>query len=383
MRVLLVSSHGADRSYGGAERYVSDLAAGLRQRGHEVALLSAFPVHDSSAAMTTALHDVDWRHSRVRRYRNHATDWAAEPWPRLTGVVRSSGADLVHTNNLPGLGTGIWEAARMLGIPVVHTIHDYHLLCPRTTLTRRDGAPCAPSALLCGLRTRRLARWAPRVRVAIGVSDHVLARHREFFPESTERRVIVAPLAPLEGPAQGPPGSALATLGYLGALSSIKGVGLLLDAAASLAGLGVAIRVAGAGPMRPDVLASEHVHYEGHVQGSGLAGFLRSCDAGVVPSLWEEPGLTYAVSDWLAAGRPVLATRRGGLPEAGARGGVEFIEGSAGGLVSAIQRLCTAAAWQRLVDAVPAIDNHADVERWIDQHEAAYEAALAGPRKAR
>ena len=30
MRILLVNAHGADRSYGGAERYVHDLRVGLR-----------------------------------------------------------------------------------------------------------------------------------------------------------------------------------------------------------------------------------------------------------------------------------------------------------------------------------------------------------------
>ena len=50
-----------------------------------------------------------------------------------------------------------WQAARRQGIPVVHTLHDYWLLCPSTTLTRRDATPCRPSPFLCGARTRRMA----------------------------------------------------------------------------------------------------------------------------------------------------------------------------------------------------------------------------------
>ena len=57
--------------------------------------------------------------------------------------------DVVHTHNLPGISTGIWETCRRLGRPVVHTLHDYQLLCPRTSLMRTNGEPC-PRGLLCG-----------------------------------------------------------------------------------------------------------------------------------------------------------------------------------------------------------------------------------------
>jgi hypothetical protein len=32
--------------------------------------------------------------------------------------------------------------------------------------------------------------------------------------------------------------------------------------------------------------------------------------------------------------------------------------------------------WRRLLAAVPAVDGDADMQRWLDQHEAAYEAAV-------
>ena len=199
MRVLLVNSHGADSTYGGAEHYADVLGTGLVARGHEVEVLSAFPVGNGWAAHTTVLHRTDWRDSRIRRVRNHVGDVVAAPWPRLRAAVEAAAPDLVHTNNLPGIATGIWESARRLGIPVVHTLHDYQLLCPRTSLVRRDGSPCHPSPLLCGARTRRLIRWAGGVRAVIGVSEHILHRHDGLFPDAAER-VVRPPLAPLDDP---------------------------------------------------------------------------------------------------------------------------------------------------------------------------------------
>ncbi|MDX6660032.1 MAG: hypothetical protein QOJ55_854 [Solirubrobacteraceae bacterium] len=377
MRVLLVNSHGADSTYGGAEHYADVLGTGLEARGHEVEVLSAFPVGDGWAAHTTVLHGTDWRDSRIRRIRNHVGDVVAAPWPRLRTAVETAAPDLVHTNNLPGIATGIWESARRLGIPVVHTLHDYQLLCPRTSLVRRDGRPCHPSPFLCGARTRRLIRWAGGVRAVIGVSEHILRRHDGLFPESAER-VVRPPLAPLDDRPVEPPRPALATLGYLGALTEVKGVRILLAAAPSLAEQGVEVRMAGDGPLRSEVEASNAVRYVGRVDRADLGAFISGCDAGVVPSLWDEPG-PLVVGEWLSGGRPVLATRRGGLAEAARGGGVMSFEESTPALVRVVERLRLEDEWQRLLATLPAVNGSADVDRWIDAHLEAYATALGVP----
>jgi glycogen(starch) synthase len=376
MRVLLVSNHGADRSYGGAERYVSDLAAALSERGHDVRLLSAFPVRDGSAARTVTLHATDWREDRARRLRNHLDDWRAADGHRLEAVLEGLAPELVHTSNLPGISTGIWAAARRLGVPVVHTLHDYHLLCPRTSLTRPDGTPCQPHPLLCGLRTRRLSHWADAVGTVIGVSSHVLGRHAGFFPTTTARRVVLPPLVPppgRPGPYAVPAGAR--TLGYVGALAGIKGIEVLLEAARRLATRGVRVRVAGDGPLRRQVSDEPAVDYVGRLEPGDLAEFMAGCDLGVVPSLWEEPGVTYALFEWLACGRPAVTTRRGGLAEAAALGGVENFDGTVDGLLDVVTRLSDPARWTALLQALPHPDPQAEIRRWTDQHLAAYAAA--------
>ena len=231
MRVLLVSAHGADTSYGGAERYVSDLALGLRDRGYEPRILSAFPPRETPEGIETAvLHATDWRTSGTRRLRNHLGDVLSVPGPALRRAIADARPDLVHTNNLPGISSAVWESARQAGVPVVHTLHDYHLLCPRTTLVRRDGAPCRPHPLLCGVRTSRLRRFAGAVSHVVAGSEHLLRVHRGFFPRATEA-VVRLPLAPLDGAAPEPPAAPLRTMGYIGGLAPTKGVRLLVEAA--------------------------------------------------------------------------------------------------------------------------------------------------------
>lgn len=371
IRVLLVNSHGADPDYGGAERYVRDLAIGLRGRGHEASVLSAFPSAGDPGVPSVALHSADWRESASRRLRNHLGDVVSAPWPRLVHALREAAPDLVHTSNLPGIGTGIWEAARRLGIPVIHTLHDYHLLCPRTSLRRRDGRRCEPSPLLCGARTRRLRRWHEGVRLVVAGSRHLHARHEGFFG-NVERQVIRLPLAPVsEQPLRAPRDAPPLTIGYIGALTEAKGVAMLLDAAPALAERGITVRVAGDGPLRERV-EREPVEYAGRVVGAAKADFLARCDAGVVPSLWEEPsGPPYVVLEWLAAGRPVAVSRRGGLGEVADLEGTVPFEPDARGLGAAVAEL-VARDWGSTLEPVT---SDLDVQRWLDEHESAYALA--------
>jgi glycosyltransferase involved in cell wall biosynthesis len=383
VRVLLVSAHGADTSYGGAERYVADLAAGLRDRGLEARILSAFPPRATPEGIETdVLHATDWRTSRTRRLRNHLGDVLSLPGPALRGAVADARPDLVHTNNLPGISSAIWEVARETGVPVVHTLHDYHLLCPRTTLVRPDGTPCRPHPLLCGLRTSRLRRFAGAVSHVVAGSEHLLRVHRGFFPRATEA-VVRLPLAPIDGAAPEPPAGPLRTLGYIGGLAPTKGVRVLVEAAPALAREGLTLRMAGDGPLRPEVEAAADLVYDGFLDGSRKVEFLAACDVGLVPSLWDEPsGPPYVVCEWLAAGRPVLVAPRGGLAEAAELlGGVFPLDPTAEGIVAAVARLRDEAQWRAAVAAVPQPAEDA-VERWLDEVERVYRAALGAPAPA-
>jgi glycosyltransferase involved in cell wall biosynthesis len=155
-------------------------------------------------------------------------------------------------------------------------------------------------------------------------------------------------------------------IGYLGRLEHEKGVNLLLSAAADY---GLRIRIAGFGRARGRVEEAARaglVEYVGVVHGRAKAHFLDSCDAGVVPSAWLEPGgPPYSVLEWLGARRAVLVTPVGGLREAVARySGVVAFTPTAAGLAAALAD----------VTAPPEVGDDSDVERWLDEHEQVYGA---------
>ena len=378
MRVLLANSHGADASAGGAERYVADLASGLRGRGHEVEILSAFPPRiRSSPAPAHVLRSSDWRDDPLRRLGNHVGDVLSVPGRKLFRAVERARPDVVHTGNLPGISTAIWEVARRLGVPVVHTLQDYHLVCPRVTLQRRDGTPCRPHPLLCGWRTRRLTRWSSALSDVIIVSEYLGRAHAGLFP-AAGKHLVRYPLAPVAPHPLAEPHAPPRTIGYLGALEQVKGIEELLSAIPALSDLGFTVQMAGNGRLRSTVeqAAGESLRFAGPVYGSAKLDFIESCDLGIVPSRWAEPGgPNYTVLEWLAAGRPVLASTRGGLGEARDLPGVVPVEPDAESIVEAVRRVRDEEAWRDLLGRVSQVEDDRDVERWLDEHEAVYRQA--------
>jgi len=79
---------------------------------------------------------------------------------------------------------------------------------------------------------------------------------------------------------------------------------------------GVPLVIAGAGPDEPRLraLADETVSFTGLLPSHELSALRRRAAVLLAPSRWEEP-CPYSVLDALAAGVPVLASDRGGLPE--------------------------------------------------------------------
>ena len=349
MKVLLVNAHG-DPAVGGTEKHVADLARELTGRGHEVSFLQAFPDAGPSGfeGDRVVVHSKHWRSSEVRRLRNHV-EAVIVPFRRtVRDFIARQRPDVIHTHNLSGLATGVWEDCRRLRIPVVHTLHDYYLLCPRVTLTTRDGRPCHPG-LFCGLRSRRLGRHGASVADVIGVSRYVLDRQADVFPRA--RQHVIRNPATVMPAASTEPREQLHTIGYIGALERVKGVHVLLQAAPELARRGCTLALAGGGRLEPEVQAVLPTEvpsaFFGRVSGAAKTAFFDNCDVGVVPFFGMEPA-RYAPLEWLSSGRPVPRVGTRWCRRADRVGGGEIaIQPTLQAGSQGVESLLQPAAWQK------------------------------------
>jgi len=225
-----------------------------------------------------------------------------------------------------------------------------------------------------------MVRWAPAVSNVVGVSEFILGMHRLMFAHARQHLIMHPVVPPALRPLR-PPGDRLRTIGYIGQMHVIKGIRELIAAAPHLAERGVAVKLAGQGRYSNDAVeAAARIpgfEYVGYVGGREKEDFLESCDVGIVPSVWNEPGApSYTALEWLCGGRPVLTSARGGLGEAlDIVSGSIVIEPTSDGIVEAVDRLIDPEVWAAAVADVSAVSGEGEFERWTTAYEAVYERA--------
>lgn len=319
---LTIAHVDAERGFSGGEVQVFLLMEGLARRGHHNLLLCP---PGSAAARAALRRGVATAPARMRG------DLDLLAVRRLAAAMR--GADLAHLHT----GRAAWLgglAAWRAGVPAI--------------VTRRMDRPLRRgwrTRFIYQRATRRTAAIAPGIvaqLAAAGVpSDRVVLIPSAVDPERVRPRLGAGALRA----AQGVPAEPTVLL-CLAALVRRKGIDVLLDALATLAGRGLRPRlwVAGDGPERAALRAQgERLGLAAQVDWLGqredVGDLLAAADVLVLPSRAE--GLGVAALEAMAAARPVVASAVGGLADAvrDGRTGLLVPPGDAVALGAALERL--------------------------------------------
>ncbi len=282
---------------GGGPQHVLTLANGLRTRGW--APVVAGP-RDGTLFERFAAAGIEIVELATNRLRPDAL-------LNLMRLVHGRGIRLVHSH---GKGAGLHGrlAARMLGVPAVHTFHGLHF--------ERYPRPLRHTYLAL---ERRLARWT-RLVVSVSRAQEREALALDLFPREISRVVLNGvDVAALNAAAldRWDARAALAlepgvpVVGCAARLDEVKRLDVLLKAAAAVRrpGLVVAIVGAGAEERRLRALASSlglggSVKFAGEIPGA--ARLFRAFDVYAAPSRKE--GMPLAVLEAMALGVPVVAS---------------------------------------------------------------------------
>jgi glycosyltransferase involved in cell wall biosynthesis len=333
LKVLLVNTLYTPNQVGGAERFVQILAESLVRAGHQATVISTSPQKGVRTGWISGvkihyvgLKNFYWPFGDSSQGENpsalkplsHALDtynpWMAREAARVLDVEKP---DLVHTNNVGGFSVSAWHPVKRRRLPLVHTLHDHYLLCPRTTMFRR-GKNCRVQCTECipyALPRRRLSK---QVDAVVGVSRFMMERHLDFgyFTATPVRQVIPNPYATKLTIPQPKVPSLPVRFGYLGRLHVNKGIEVLLEAAGQLRGGTWKLRLAGKGIAAYENrlrtrYESPAVEFLGYVNPED---FFREIDVLVVPSQLRE-SFGRGVIEAYAHGIPVIGCDRGGVAE--------------------------------------------------------------------
>jgi len=335
MRILHLSALYPPYIVGGAERSVEHLAEELVAAGHTVA-----------AACIAREPEPKTVRGGVTVYRMaHHNDFWLEDWPKASRFGRAWAKlkqqwnfaiaaefgrvlddfkpDIVNTHSLLDVSTLVWREAAKRGIPIVHTVCEYDLICGNAAMFK-NGKPCERWHLGCKVVNAGKQITNRSVDAVVSVGTEILKTHvnHGLFTHLTpdRRRVIFYSCTVPEGDPEArrtiDRTDTPMTFGYLGRINTEKGVGTLIDAFKRI-GPGN-WRCLVAGHAMDDSIERFKEQAEGlpieFVGWAKPADFLSAIDVLVVPSFWAEPS-PRTIYEAYTMGVPVIGAASGGIPE--------------------------------------------------------------------
>ena len=188
MRITFVNGLYPPHGAGGAETTLRWLASQLAARGHICSVATLSPDRKPSAGTIDGipvhylpLTNLYWPHAVHRPSLKRPLFQALDAYNPVMGqrvrhLLAELKPDVVHSHNLQGFSVAAWTAAASLGIPIVQTIHDYYLACPRSAMWRPGKGNCSSPCMECRLFStpRRMLTRLPGVVTAVSLAALVI-----------------------------------------------------------------------------------------------------------------------------------------------------------------------------------------------------------------
>ena len=393
---------------GGVEVLVSGLSRELAARGHEVAVatLAAPGLPASELDGAVRVHRIRAATQRAGLlFASPARPWAPPaPDPgavvALRTILRRERPDVVHGHDW--LARSFLPLKRRGGPALAMSLHYFTLSCPKKNLMH-GGAPCSGPALgkclVCAgshygrpkgtavvLAQRVFSRAeAALVDVFLPVSEATAAGNG--LPSAGLEYEVIPNIVP--EPQDGALHLDLLTelpadpfLLFVGDIRRDKGIHVLLDAHARLAAPPPLVLIGKVWPETPALAPGIRLLRDW--PNAAVREAMRRCLALVAPSVWPEP-FGIVVVEALAAGRPVVGSAIGGIPEIvrDEREGLLVAPGDASALTRALERITGDDELRAALAANAARRARAYApEAVVPRVEAAYEriVALRAPR---
>ena len=343
MKILQINKfyHQQGRS-GGTGRYLLSLIELLKSKDHSI---QVFSMQDKdclpSSYSSYFVKEQDFSQPRVG-FRVVAQAirfvYSFEARKKIKKLIEKEQPDLVHLHNIyHHITPSILPVLKKRKIPIVQTLHDFHLISPNYNLYFKDNIheQCSHGKYWRAIshkcvKDSRLASFLLVLRMYFEKFTRIYLKNIDLFiaPSSFLKKkyvengfpphkiVVLKPFISLKKykPRLSPGDYVL----YFGRLHPQKGVQLLIEAASSLEN--IPFKIVGAGKDKESLVGLiqekklKNVEMVGPKYGNALIDIIRNAAFVVVPSLSYE-NAPYTVLEAFALGKPVIASNLGGLPE--------------------------------------------------------------------
>lgn len=308
LRIAVLTNAFPPKQVGGAARIAAVQVEMLKQAGHEVRVWSPEIAWFAAPAWQRL-----WHHLR-------------DLFPRkgLVSEILAWKPDILLTHNLTGCGFGTPKAMKAQGVRWIHVLHDIQLFEPSGQLYRLRPV----TFWQLGWAFLRFHAFG-RPHAIISPTHWLLEQHylRFLLTHLHHHGDIEMHVLPNPGPVLDPVSRGLHTpvrLLFVGHLTPAKGSRLLLQIMHTLR-IPAELHIVGDGPDRQLFTSSRlPITLHGAQDQAGVLAAMRSADILLVPSEIHENQPT-VILEAASVNLPVIASRRGGIPETLGEAGAEMI----------------------------------------------------------
>ena len=330
MKILFINSFYAPHIAGGAELTMKIIVEGLQHKGHEVVVVatnekgkSYKEVINGVPVYRVGIKNVFWHYYPSKTTRLQRWIWKLldtyNPFMKgpVNDIINIEKPDIVFCHNLAGFSISMWDLIKSKHIPIVQIIHDYYLLCPLSLYNKNK--KCSTNRCLKCKITRFLhKKKSPKVDNLVCISNYVCNLLEKYNYFTNVKKDIIHNIRIINTKEENIQRTKCKNLGYIGTLSSNKGVNWLISQFKMIKNDNINLYIAGKptensylDELKQLIGNDTRIIYLGYMASTD---FFKKIDCLVVPSLWEEP-LGMVAIEACANGIPTIINNSGGLPE--------------------------------------------------------------------
>ena len=334
MKILLVNKFHYVK--GGAEKYYFELGKLLKEHGNEVAYFSMKDdknIHTGDKEYFVEPIELN----NDNKLKAFEIIYSKKNYKIMRAAIEEFKPDIIHLNNFQRqLSASIVEAAYDKEIPMVFTTHDMQAVCPNKDMMNNGKIcnECIKKGYSSCIRKKCIKD--SRLKSILGVIEMKYYKTHKIYEKIN---CLISPSTFMKNnlinnglrynrfevihnfvkETLTKENSQEEFILFFGRLSKEKGIFNLLKAINE--DKYIKLKIAGTGPEKPkiekyikDNKLENRVEILGFMENDKIKDYIKKCSFVVVPSIWYE-NCPYSILETLEVGKPVIASRIGGIPE--------------------------------------------------------------------
>ncbi len=298
MKIVIINSIYWPNTNGGSQVSTRILAECLSKKGHDVNVITQgnkdetiykdnYTIHYIRPSKTPFIDTLKW--NKIKKLIWNIKDlYDINTAQRIYSLISQIKPDIVHTNCIQGFSCVLWKYINQLGIPIIHTLRDYYLICIHSL--QKYGVSCNGQCTTCQTFNFTKKALSKYVNGVIGVSSFILNIHIQngYFQNTRHKSVIPNPFITTNYKKTN---SNIVRFGFIGRIVKAKGLELALDSFSRIKDTSIEFYIAGNGDEKyiselKNKYTNPRIIFLGFQESSV---FFQKIDILVIPSIWPEP----------------------------------------------------------------------------------------------